>query len=358
MTDQGNIKFRSVLCTSPASGCPVGLDEAVSVQTGLVVADSGSQTVFFLDKELLVTFKDSKTAAQFLRVNDGLVKCLVEHYLALQRDLFGLGKMNRTMECRGNVRTRSAQEINNINGDVTNCSEMLSASTVSATRFLLEVTHGMLIELASEVLLELIDEKLETSNDCSISLSSSDISILDTGGLYYHTGKDEQQDSTMDLLSLSPVSPCSLSLSSSSSGSTSSDREECEEDRTQLDKLLQDRQSLLLQIVDLEIVELQRKIKPSPPRAYQNNNYELLQLETVSSEEGEWSPVPKKRKRRNRKKKENKVTNKKSLQENQRESEALDKVSSEDVFEDTFDDTKLNIVERQKFQMKEFKARN
>ena len=134
-----------------------------------------------------------------------------------------------------------------------------------------------------------------------INISTDSDSALDTSDLStYLASRDKQEE----LLSLSPVSSCSLPSSSSSDCLDSDREEEDDEDLTQLEKLLQDKQSLLSQIVELEIAELERKIETSPDVAFQERNFECEQLKPVSSEEEErvHTSVNKKRTRQKRKK--------------------------------------------------------
>ena len=134
-----------------------------------------------------------------------------------------------------------------------------------------------------------------------INISTDSDSALDTSDLSsYLASRDKQEE----LLSLSPVSSCSLPSSSSSDCLDSDREEEDDEDLTQLEKLLQDKQSLLSQIVELEIAELERKIETSPDVAFHGRNFECEQLEPVSSEEEErvHTSVNKKRTRQKRKK--------------------------------------------------------
>ena len=57
--------LKYVICTNPEVN---KLDEDdSSIQTGLVVADTNKQSIFFMQKEQLAMFKDIRTAAQYLR---------------------------------------------------------------------------------------------------------------------------------------------------------------------------------------------------------------------------------------------------------------------------------------------------
>ena len=47
------------------------------------------------------------------RVDDGMKKCLVGHYLALQEDVFNLGKVSQAGDPGQSLRVRTVEDINN-----------------------------------------------------------------------------------------------------------------------------------------------------------------------------------------------------------------------------------------------------
>ena len=62
-----------VICTNPAVN---NLDEDdITLQAGLVVADTNKQNIFFMQEEKVAMFKDIRTAAQYLRYNRKPSRC-------------------------------------------------------------------------------------------------------------------------------------------------------------------------------------------------------------------------------------------------------------------------------------------
>ena len=185
---------------------------------------------------------------------------MVDHFLALKQDVFELRTMNEKVDTGESLRVRTVEEINDKNLGQT--LKMKEDSGLCASCIMLEVTHDMLVNIASEILEE------ETVDE------------LDGEMLSY---------------SPTPVSPSSLPASSETDcpdtcsdkedfSNTCSDKEKLTENDS-LDKLLQAKQSLISQIV-----ELSRGIEESPPKSYLRSNCQSEQVESVSSEEGEWSP--------------------------------------------------------------------
>ena len=80
-------------------------------------------------------------------------KCLVGHYLALQEDVFSLGQVSQAEDTGQSFRVRTQEEINNNLAELGKISKMLEVDAFWASRLLLEVTHDMLVDVASNVLL-------------------------------------------------------------------------------------------------------------------------------------------------------------------------------------------------------------
>jgi hypothetical protein len=188
-------------------------------------------------------------------VDDGVKKCLVGHYLALQEDVFNLGQISQAEDIgHHSVRVRTVEEINDGIADLGKSSKMLEVDAFWASRLLLEVTHDMLVDVASDILEEKTVDELKTCEG----------------------------------LSASHDSPYFLSMSSSGADCLETDRDKCQgsDEQSSLKKLLQVKHSIITQIE-----KLSSKVESSPPSAYKRRNCE--QLEPVSSEEGEWTPVKK-----------------------------------------------------------------
>ena len=56
--------LKYVICTKPESSLSV---DDISIQAGLVVADTNKQSIFFMQEEQVAMFKDIRTAAEYLR---------------------------------------------------------------------------------------------------------------------------------------------------------------------------------------------------------------------------------------------------------------------------------------------------
>ena len=57
--------LRSVICSNPGNVF-FDLDKVVCVQTGLLVLDTTSQSIYFMQEQKLVMFKDIKSATLFM----------------------------------------------------------------------------------------------------------------------------------------------------------------------------------------------------------------------------------------------------------------------------------------------------
>ena len=65
--------LKYVICTNPESSLG---ENDLSIQTGLVVADTSKQSILFMQEEEVAMFKDIRTAAQYLRYSRKMMTCI------------------------------------------------------------------------------------------------------------------------------------------------------------------------------------------------------------------------------------------------------------------------------------------